>query len=195
MDIIDDFLFGGDELFDNPRFVKHFTFMLNDYQTPNKPIAFFLSCSKYKPYYKSPYRRVFNAMIEKKIVIREISHYYTISEPAIIIPEELDDTKVTHYDFPPEKMEEKGKRVFIERLTILLPKIIDAHELSFYILPKHHRGIFEKAMENIIESNTKKYSNITSKVIYAPPLTYNLPKAKEIIIQKLVEAKLLEAIH
>ncbi|GAJ00818.1 unnamed protein product [marine sediment metagenome] len=59
MDTSDDFLIGGDELFQEPRFVKHYKFMIDDY-IPNveKPIAFFLSCSKHKPYNKSPYRRV-----------------------------------------------------------------------------------------------------------------------------------------
>ncbi|MHA1211756.1 MAG: DUF5591 domain-containing protein [Candidatus Heimdallarchaeota archaeon] len=181
----DEFLSGGDELFQVPRFVKHYHYMVEEYSTNSKPIAFFLSCSKHKPYYKSPYRRVLNAMIEKKIGIRENSHYYTISEPAILVPEEMDDTNITNYDFPPEKMQEKGKRIFIERLAKVLPKIISSHEFCFYILPKHHRAIFEQALAEIDDKDI--LPELTSKVIYAPPLTYNLPKAKAIIEQTLKE--------
>ncbi|MBN1328263.1 MAG: DUF5591 domain-containing protein [Candidatus Heimdallarchaeota archaeon] len=186
MDAQDEYLVGGDELFHVPRFVNHFNYMLQDYNPPTKkPIAFFLSCSKYKPYYKSPYRRVLNAMIEKSLGIRNLSHYYTISEPAILVPEELDDTNVTKYDFPPENMKDEGKQIFIERLSQVLPRIIAAYEIVFYILPKHHREIFEKALILSAESNLK--SEIVSKVVYAPPLTYNLPKTKEIIFQVLAE--------
>jgi predicted RNA-binding protein len=146
MDSSDEFLIGGDELFNNPRFINHYKYMLEDYIPPiDKPIALFLSCSKHKPYYKSPYRRVFNAMIEKKIGIKDLSQIYTISEPAILVPEELDDTSVTKYDFPPEKLQSKGKEIFIERLVEILPKILKSHKISFYILPKHHKVIFEDA--------------------------------------------------
>ncbi|MHA1639263.1 MAG: hypothetical protein ACTSUA_08560, partial [Candidatus Heimdallarchaeota archaeon] len=73
MDSGDELLIGGDELFFTERFIAHYNFMLEDY-VPNydKPIAFFLSCSKHKPYNRSPYRRVLNAMLEKKIGIRDL---------------------------------------------------------------------------------------------------------------------------
>ncbi|NHJ33602.1 MAG: hypothetical protein FK732_12145 [Asgard group archaeon] len=195
MDISNDFLVGGDELFQEPRFVKHYNFMIEDY-IPNfeKPIAFFLSCSKHKPYNKSPYRRVFHAMLKKKLSIRDLSQIYTVSEPAIIVPEELDDTNITRYEFPPNEMKEEGRIIFIDRLSILLPKLIHAHKYSFYILPKHHRGIFEQALKIILKN--KKESKLTekklsSKVKYAPPLTYNLPKVKEIVETTLKNSKLL----
>ena len=195
MDTSDDFLIGGDELFQEPRFVKHYEFMIEDY-IPNieKPIAFYLSCSKHKPYNKSPYRRVFQAMLSKKLAIRDLSQIYTVSEPAIIVPEELDDTNITKYDFPPNEMKEEGRNIFIERLSILLPKLIQAHKYSFYILPKHHRGIFEQALKNIIQN--KKQSKLTenmlsSKVKYAPPVTYNLPKVREIVERTLKDSNRL----
>ena len=185
MDTSKDFLIGGDELFLKPRFVKHYKFMVNDY-IPNieKPIAFFLSCSKHKPYNNSPYRRVFNAMLSKKLSIRDLSQIYTVSEPAIIVPEELDNTNITKYDFPPDLMKEEGRKIFIERLSTLLPKLIRAHKYLFYILPKHHREIFEQALK-IVKENEKqnKLSEklLSSKVKYAPPLTYNLPKVRELV--------------
>ncbi|MBK5113628.1 MAG: DUF5591 domain-containing protein [Candidatus Heimdallarchaeota archaeon] len=195
MDSSEDFLIGGDELFQEPRFVKHYNFMIEDY-IPNieKPIAFFLSCSKHKPYNKSPYRRVFHAMLAKKLSLRDLSQIYTVSEPAIIVPEELDDTNITKYDFPPDKMKEEGRSIFIERLAFLLPKLIHAHKYSFYILPKHHRGIFEQALKII--SLNKKQSKLSekmlsSKVKYAPPLTYNLPKVREIVKTTLNKNNLL----
>ena len=188
MNSFDEFLTGGDELFDNPRFVNHFNYMLKEYIPPiDKPIALFLSCSKYKPYYKSPYRRVFNAMIEKKLQIRDLSQIYTISEPAIIIPEELDDTNITHYDFPPDKLQKYGREIFIDRLVEILPKIFRVHKISFYILPKHHREIFENALKKILQKN--KYNLIEKQIIYAPPLTYNLPKARKIIEDALKNKK------
>ena len=185
MDTSDDFLTGGDELFQEPRFVKHYKFMIDDY-IPNieKPIAFFLSCSKHKPYNKSPYRRVFHAMLNKKLSIRDLSQIYTVSEPAIIVPEEFDDTNITKYDFPPDEMKEEGRNIFIERLSLILPKLIHAHKYSFYVLPKHHRKIFEQALENIQQNKKQsKLSEIllSSKVKYAPPVTYNLPKVREIV--------------
>ncbi len=195
MDTSDDFLIGGDELFQEPRFVKHYEFMINDY-IPNveKPIAFFLSCSKHKPYNKSPYRRVFHAMLNKKLSIRDLSQIYTVSEPAIIVPEEFDDTNITKYDFPPDEMKEEGRSIFIERLAVVLPKLIHAHKYSFYVLPKHHRKIFEQALENIIQN--KKQSKLSekllsSKVKYAPPVTYNLPKVREIVETTLKNNNLL----
>lgn len=188
MDPSNEFLTGGDELFNNPRFVMHFNYMLNDYIPPtDKPIAIFLSCSKYKPYYKSPYRRVFNAMIEKKLKIRDLSHIYTVSEPAIIIPEEMDDTNITKYDFPPNKLQKYGKEIFIDRLIKILPKIFRVHKISFYILPKHHREIFEGALKEILKNNK---NNLKKKqIIYAPPLTYNMPKARKIIEDALKKEK------
>ena len=195
MDTSDDFLIGGDELFQEPRFVKHYEFMINDY-IPNveKPIAFFLSCSKHKPYNKSPYRRVFHAMLNKKLSIRDLSQIYTVSEPAIIVPEEFDDTNITKYDFPPDEMKEEGRSIFIERLAVVLPKLIHAHKYSFYVLPKHHRKIFEQALEKIIQN--KKESKLSekllsSKVKYAPPVTYNLPKVREIVKTTLKNNNLL----
>ncbi len=183
-----EYLIGGDELFHHTRFTKHFEFMLENYKPNNKPVAFFMSCSKHKPFYKSPYRRVFNAMIEKKLNIRKISQIYTVSEPAILIPEELDDTNITRYDFPPAAMQTEGRRIFIERLAAVLPKHLLAHEKIFYILPKHHRGIFEASLKIIAEdttTNTIDKTLIASRIKYAPPLTYNLPKAKAIIVQTL----------
>ncbi len=195
MDTSDDFLIGGDELFQEPRFVKHYKFMIDDY-IPNveKPIAFFLSCSKHKPYNKSPYRRVFHAMLNKKLSISDLSQIYTVSEPAIIVPEEFDDTNITKYDFPPNEMREEGRSIFIERLSIVLPKLILAHKYSFYVLPKHHRKIFEQALVNILQN--EKQSKLTekllsSKVKYAPPLTYNLPKVREIVETTLKNNDLL----
>ena len=189
MDSENAFLIGGDELFDHPRFIRHYEFIRKDYSPDiSKPVAFFLSCSKHKPYYKSPYRRVFNSMISKNLNIREQVKIYTISEPAIVVPEELDDTAVTQYDFPPTNMQAKGKRIFIERLANVLPKFLLAHQHIFYILPKHHRGIFEASINKILENNINNKIDktlIASRVKYAPPLTYNLPKAKVIIAQTL----------
>ena len=189
-----EFLIGGDELFFVSRFENHFKFMLNDY-IPNieKPIAIFMSCSKHKPFYKSPYRRVFYSMLNKNLQIRDISQIYTVSEPAIVVPEELDDTNVSQYDFPPDQLKEKGREVFIERLTKILPKIIKAHKVSFYVLPRHHRGIFEKALEKILEQHSEDKilkEKIAVNVKYLPPLTYNIPKAKEGIKQYLENFKI-----
>ncbi|HUU77986.1 MAG TPA: DUF5591 domain-containing protein [candidate division Zixibacteria bacterium] len=189
MDFNDEFLIGGDELFENERFINHFHFMLDEYiPRIEQPIAFFLSCSKHKPYYKSPYRRVFYSMLSKNLGIRDISQIYTVSEPAIIVPEELDGTKITKYDFPPEMLSSNGRRIFIERLADILPKLLKAHKYSFYILPKHHKLIFEEALDLIQRRNPlvkEQKNNIISRVKYAPPLTYNLPKTKQIIIDTL----------
>ena len=147
-----------------------------------------MSCSKHKPFYKSPYRRVFNSMIKKNLKIRENSQIYTISEPAILVPEELDDTNITQYDFPPANLQEEGRNIFIERLANVLPKYLLAHEQMFYVLPKHHRSIFEASINKILEDNINNKIDktlIASRVKYAPPLTYNLPKAKVIIAQTL----------
>ena len=187
MDIDEEFLIGGDELFHNPRFVDHYEFIINDYiPRYEKPIAFFMSCSKHKPYYKSPYRRVFNSMLEKNLDIRDLSQIYTISEPAILVPEEFDDTLVTKYDFPPDKLGNEGKDIFINRLAIVLPKLIKAHKFIFYILPKHHRSIFETALEITLSNDEQvNHMNSISRIVYAPPLTYNLPKARKIIEETL----------
>ena len=189
MDDDNAFLVGGDELFDHPRFKNHYEFMRTKY-TPDssKPVAIFLSCSKHKPYYKSPYRRVFNSMLKKNLNIWDKIKIYTISEPAILVPEELDDTEVTKYDFPPANLQTNGKEIFIERLATILPKYIHAHETIFYILPKHHRSIFEASLNKIIEDKVDAKIDktlIAAKITYAPPLTYNIPKAKTIIARTL----------
>ncbi len=186
MDSGDELLIGGDELFFTERFIAHYNFMLEDY-VPNydKPIAFFLSCSKHKPYNRSPYRRVLNAMLEKKIGIRDLSQFYTISEPAIVVPEELDETNITQYDFPPDLMKAEGREIFVNRLANLLPKLLAAHKILFYILPRHHRGIFEEALAKARTGPNAKL--LTRKLVYAPPLTYNLPKARKIIEETLLE--------
>jgi len=186
MDSGDELLIGGDELFFSERFVLHYEFMLKDY-SPNtdKPLAFFMSCSKYKPYNRSPYRRVFNAMLDKKLGLKEVSQIYTISEPAIIVPEEFDETNITRYDFPPEQLQEEGREIFVTRLASLLPKLLSAHRVVFYILPRHHRSIFEEALA---KAEIHLENGKPSKIIYAPPLTYNLPKARAIIEQTLLES-------
>jgi predicted RNA-binding protein len=164
--------------------------MLKDYIPPvDKPIALFLSCSKHKPYNKSPYRRVFLAMLENKLKIRDISQIYTISEPAILVPQELDETVITKYEFPPDMLQSKGRQIFIERLSKLLPKIIRGHKISFYVLPKHHRGIFEEALELITPKDKKELDK--KQIVYAPPVTYNLPRARKIIEEVLFKQKIM----
>jgi predicted RNA-binding protein len=189
-----DFLIGGDELFHHPRFEKHYSFMKEDYSPPNdKPIAFFMSCSKHKPFYKSPYRRVFYAML-KKLQIKDISQIYTVSEPAILVPEELDGSPVSMYDFPPEHLGKKGRELFVDRLATLLPKIFEEHKLSFYVLPKHHRAIFEDSLAFISATNTdiNTHDKITSNsIIYAPPVIYNIPKARAIIEKNIARLQII----
>ena len=110
-------LVGGDELFFHNRFTNHFIYMKNEWKPRySKPIAFFLSCSKHKPYYKSPYRRLFNAMLSKKLGLTDVSQIYTVSEPAVLVPREMEDSLVTAYDFPPENLGVEGRKIFTKRL-------------------------------------------------------------------------------
>jgi predicted RNA-binding protein len=182
-------LTGGDELFQEPRFLDHYQFMLKEYEPRReRPIAFFMSCSKHKPFYTSPYRRIFKSMLKKKLAIRRESQIYTVSEPAIIVPEELDGTAVSYYDFPPEKLQQEGKKIFIRRLTAILPKLLKNHRYSFYVLPKHHRVIFETALQKVYqqhEGNGITRESFASRIIYVPPVIYNLPKVRTIIRETL----------
>ncbi|MEA2069793.1 MAG: DUF5591 domain-containing protein [Asgard group archaeon] len=184
-----DFLVGGDELFHNKRFVEHYQFMKKEYiPRISRPIAFFMSCSKHKPFYTSPYRRVFNSMLEKKLSIKTLTQIYTISEPAIVVPEELDGTPIVHYDFPPSNLGEEGRQIFVNRLSKILPKLLESHRYCFYVLPKHHRKIFENTLdkiENIYKKQNKDFKKLEQKISYAPPVIYNLPKVREVIRRKI----------
>lgn len=172
-------LTGGNILFFHKRFINHYNYLLDQYEPPRKlPFAFYLSCSKYKPYYKSPYHRIFRGSLKKRLGIESLYQKYTVSEPAIIVPRELEDSSVTQYDFPPEQLGDEGQRIFIERLANVLKRLTSKHQFHFYLLPKHHRRIFEEAIQ-LADLNGTTFT-------YAPPGIFNLPKVRKLVREAVI---------
>jgi len=165
---------GGDELF-NHKSVKEFFEYLHQSWHPNrkKKIALYLGCSKHKPFSVSFMHKKICGMLRKHR-LGVIVQQYILSEPLTICPRELETHfPAAHYDFPPERLSEKGRRIFIERLRMFLLKTQRFHDYHIVFAPNHHKQIFKEASQELIVANFVPYN-----VYYLPKLLNALNNVK-----------------
>lgn len=139
---------GGDDLFFHPDVVSFYSSVIEEWES-DKEIALLLGCTKHKPYSKSFIHKKVIGLLNKHNLISEVQQYI-IGEPLVVVPREW-ETKypAAHYDFPPDKMSEKGRNVFISRLNNFLRKAIELHNNFIIFAPNHHREIILNAVDDL----------------------------------------------
>ena len=160
---------GGDELFFNEYVYSFYDYVLNFWKPPSKKIALYLGCSRHKPFSRSFIHLKVIRMLEKHDLVNSIQQFI-ISEPLAICPRELETVfPAANYDFPPEKLGEKGRTIFIERLREFLKKYKDFYKFHVGFMPNHHRRVFNKSSHGVL------------RPLYVPYNVYQLPKLLELL--------------
>ena len=153
----------------NEFVINFYNRVLKEWNFNNKRIALLLGCTTYKPYSKS--------FMHKKI-IRLIKHHnfdeivqqYIIGEPLVVCPREWEEVyPAAHYDFPPHKLSEEGKKIFILRLRKFFEKSSNFYDSHVVFAPNHHRAIILEACKDLFEP------------IVVPYNLFNLPKLLKIL--------------
>ena len=161
---------GGDELFYHES-VKEFFELVHQGWSPikQKNIALYLGCSHHKPFSESFIHRKVIGML-KKHKLGSAVQQYIISEPLTICPRELETHfPAAHYEFPPERLSELGRRIFVKRLRKFLLKAQRLHGHHVLFAPNHHKQIFKEASLNLIDARFVPYN-----VYYLPKLLHTL---------------------
>lgn len=162
---------GGDELFFEKAVVEFFRKVIEDWNFNSKSIALLLGCSHNKPYSKSFIHRKVIGLLRKYDLEREVQQYI-VGEPLVIVPREWEKIyPAAHYDFPPERLGEVGRYVFIRRLRRFMEISSKHHEKFIVFAPNHHRKIILEASKNIVDLVTVPYN------------VYNLPKLLDTIFK------------
>jgi len=108
--------------------------------------ALILPCSGIKPYRLSATHRVAESIIDR-YGLRDSIQVYILSEPMIIVPRELDIYyPFANYDYPPRELDGFYRDMFIELLSIVIPRLRHYKKIVA-ILPKHHKNILLKSIE------------------------------------------------
>ncbi len=164
-------LITGEELFLNSIVMDYheylFGYLLENIEGGRT--ALFTPCSKVKPYRDSFMYRKIEAILNKygTDVWR-----FVVSEPLVIVPRFFDIYyPAAHYDYPPEKLTENDIDIYVRLLKKALSIIANKFEVMVYTLPKKHRAIFEKAMEDLEAS-----------VHYNPYNVYYFPQLKNLLV-------------
>jgi predicted RNA-binding protein len=107
----------------------------------------------------------------KKYNLDGFVQQFIISEPLTICPRELETTfPAANYDFPPERLGNKGKREFVKRLRIFLHKrASNTYGYHVVFAPNHHKEIICEASKELINPT------------YVPYNIYQLPKLLQVL--------------
>jgi len=160
---------GGDELFFDEHVCNFYKYVLDFWNPSSKKIALYFGCSWHKPFSRSFIHLKVIKMLEKHNLDDSVQQFI-VSEPLVICPRELETIfPAANYDFPPEKLGETGKIIFIERLREFLKKYGDLYEFHVGFMPNHHKEIFEKASHGFL------------KPMYVPYNIYQLPKLLKLL--------------
>ncbi|MHA1616230.1 MAG: DUF5591 domain-containing protein [Candidatus Njordarchaeales archaeon] len=169
-----DILLKGDNLFTHPLIRIYHEYLLEIWRPIPFPIALYLPCSKHKPYSRSFMQLKIRRMLHK----RELSKYvqvYIVSEPLVLVPAQIETLfPAAHYDYPPEKVSEDEKNIYVTLLRKILRRLENVHRTHVYSLPRFHKMIFLKAVENRSE-----------KYLYVPYNVYYIPKLAEVLTNGL----------
>jgi len=167
-------LYGGDELFFNKHVLRFYNYVLNKWEPSEKPVALYFGCSHHKPFSRS-FIHMKTIRMLKKYNLDDFVQQFIISEPLAICPRELETTfPAANYDFPPERLGNKGKEEFVKRLRIFLHKRASkTYKYHVVFAPNHHKGIFCEASKELLNPACVPYN------------LYQLPK----LLQVLKEVK------
>jgi predicted RNA-binding protein len=143
-------LSGGDELFNNPHVLDFYQSVIDEWSSTKK-IALLMACSKSKPYSNSMMHKKVQGLI-KKHQYEERIQQYIIGEPLIAVPREWEEKyPAANYEFPPNEMTEKGRKIFVNRLKIFIKKISNMHDQFIIFTPNHHRQIILESVNSLID--------------------------------------------
>lgn len=165
---------GSDELFFNEHVCNFYNYILNQWNPPLKKIALYLGCSHHKPFSKSFIHLKIIKMLRRHdldILVQQ----FIISEPLTICPRELEKIfPAAHYDFPPRKLGDNGRKIFIERLRAFLKKYSSRYYFHVGFMPNHHKKIFIEASSELLNVQYVPYN-----IYYLPRLLRLLKRLKE----------------
>ena len=172
----EEILTGGDELFFHPSVLEFFRSLINEWRS-EKRVALLLGCTEHKPYSDSFMHRKVIRMLERHGLDSEVQQYI-IGEPLVAVPREWERRyPASHYDFPPERMGEGGRRVFIERLNLFFRKAVKMHDLFVVFAPNHHREIIFESIKGLASPATVPYN------------LYKLPSLLEVLRKAVYEVR------
>ena len=156
-------LVGGDDLFFHPDVINFYNEVIEKWENNGKRIALFLGCTLHKPYSKSFMHKKIIGLIQKHNLDDKVQQFI-IGEPLVICPREWENRyPAAHYEFHPNELTKKGKKIFIHRLRIFIEKAVQMHEIFIVFAPNHHKEIFLKAARGLVDP------------IVVPYNLYNLP--------------------
>ncbi|MET1101806.1 MAG: DUF5591 domain-containing protein [Pyrodictiaceae archaeon] len=159
----------GENLFFDERVKPWHEYMASIWEPEDgKKIALFTPCSRVKPIPHSFMNRKIDALLSASPIGYMVERLI-LSEPLAIIPYRYSLLfPAAHYDYPPEKLSREEIEYYIDLTALLLKKIDTSYEAIVYSLPRQHRMIFEKALEDAGVEAT-----------YIPYNVYYLPKLKK----------------
>jgi predicted RNA-binding protein len=150
-------LSGGDKLFNNPHVLDFYQNVIDEWSSTKK-IALLLGCSKSKPYSDSMMHKKIQGLIKKHQYDEKIQQYI-IGEPLIAVPREWEKKfPAANYEFPPDEMTEKGRKIFVNRLKIFIKKVSKMHNQFIIFTPNHHRQIILECTDSLIDPVVVPYN-------------------------------------
>jgi hypothetical protein len=137
---------------------------MKDWKNNGKSIALLLGCTIHKPYSTSFIHKKIIGLIRKHELDDKVQQFI-IGEPLVVCPREWETIyPAAHYEFPPEKLGEEGRKIFTIRLRDFFEKYHDNYHNFIVFAPNHHRKIITDACNGLITP------------IVIPYNIYNLPK-------------------
>ncbi len=166
-------VFEGDELFFNPLIRVYHEYILSIWKPVTKAkIALFTPCSNIKPIPESFMNKKIDGLL-RKYLLTQVVDRYIVSEPLGIIDySQAYLFPAAHYDYPPEKLTVREKRVYIEIIAEFLEKISRTYDYVVYSLPRRHRQVFEEALD---------VANVVA--VYVPYNIYYLPRLRNELLR------------
>ena len=111
-----------------------------------RPLAVIMPCTSVKPYGLSATHRLLDARLRRLGLYDQVSKY-TISEPMILVPRELElYYPFANYDYPPSTLTPEGRRRFVELLATALRKVVKHHRAVVAVLPRHHESVLRDSL-------------------------------------------------
>lgn len=150
---------GSDDLFFEKHVYSFYRYILQEWSPSKKHIALYMGCSNHKPFSKSFMHMKVIRMLEKHDLDNFVQQFI-LSEPLIICPRELEETfPAANYDFPPDRLGEKGRKEFVSRLqTFLCKRATRMYRFHVGFMPNHHKEIFSQASEGVLEPKFVPYN-------------------------------------
>jgi len=138
---------GIENLFNHPHVKLWHKFLLKYFnpEVCGKKYALIMPCSSVKPYRVSATHRIAEAVLHKNGVADDVQ-WYILSEPMVLVPRDLDIYyPFANYDYPTYELTSTYRRLFVELLSQVLPKL-RYHRKIIAVLPKHHKSILQESL-------------------------------------------------